>query len=95
MCFIYAGFISLRFGIETAGGLPHDQMFGFCAQKTTLDISQLGGWTKHQAAMTEDMSYDRGMEKLKGLVSKESTVLSTGFSGNSETLSLDYFRYIV
>lgn len=88
------GFISLRFGKEEAHDLDHEQQFGFCTQKTTLDAaSQLGGWTRHQASMGEGVSYEDGLKTLQQLVNKETTLLSNGFSAASETLDLDYFRY--
>ena len=90
----FGGFVVLTGGKETRTGDILEGQFGFCHQRTTLSPAQLGPFTRWQA--TELYGSDAAAaKKLKTLCGQPGTLSRTSFHAGGETLSLEYFRWLI
>ena len=91
----FGGFVIIAGGRETRsddGILP--RAFGFCHQRTTLDLEHLGNFTRWQAAEMYG-SKEAGDKKLTELCARPGTLARTSFHKNGECISLEYFRWLL
>jgi len=89
------GFVTLAGGRETRTGdgvLPGS--FGFCHQRCRLEPELFGNFTRLQADLREGAN-DLGEELLAKMAGNQQTLSRTSFHRGGETISLDYFRFLV
>jgi hypothetical protein len=100
----FGGFCTITGGKESRTGdgvIPGS--WGFCHQRTTLDLDQLGEFTRMQAEMMVEEAAAKGGQSEKEMAKKmlakqlatEQTVLRRSFHEKGETISLDYLRFLV
>ena len=69
--------------------------FGFCTQRTKLETSDLGPFTRYQARLYCGGDKKKSMNYLDRLVDKEMTISRHSFHEKGETISLDMMRFLI
>ena len=91
----FGGFVTITGGEETRtddGTIL--RQFGMCHQRCRRDIDNLGAFSRFQARLKIG-SREGGDAWLKKLVAGKSTMSRNSFHQEGETISLDYFRFLV
>ncbi|CAM6055381.1 unnamed protein product [Sphagnum tenellum] len=93
----YGGFVTIVGGVEKPkpGDKVLDGAFGFFHQRGKVNVQDLGPFTRFQAVKMHGGDVKAAAKFLKRQTSEDQTFSRSAFLSDSETLSLDYFRFLV
>jgi hypothetical protein len=90
----FGGFLEVSGGHTTADSDGRDPT-GYCLQRCPTQLSELGDFTRTQALAMCDGDADEAEKLLAKYCLNDQTVLRRSFKSPAETISLDYFRFLV
>ena len=86
------GFVTILGGEETNQDLPLNGQFGFCHQRNLISADRVGPFTHFQDSILTNKTSDSVLNKA---CKNGYTFSAKQFHEEGETLSLDYFRFLI